>query len=87
MARTLECYVFAGYPEVLSSGELSNSETTTVTTNSPSDNKQVGANSAIIYGPNGEWVGGYRKTHLYQTDKTWAKAGELSSPWTFFLFH
>ncbi|KAG6898426.1 hypothetical protein C0992_004137 [Termitomyces sp. T32_za158] len=35
----------------------------------------VGANSAIIYGPSGEWVGGYRKTNLYETDKTWAKPG------------
>ncbi len=77
MARTLECYVFAGYPEVLSSEELRKS---TETANSSSDNKQteeVGANSAIVYGPNGEWVGGYRKTHLYETDKSWAKAGEV----------
>ncbi|KAG5337950.1 hypothetical protein C0989_008572 [Termitomyces sp. Mn162] len=35
----------------------------------------VGANSAILYGPSGEWVGGYRKTNLFETDKTWAKAG------------
>ncbi|KAG5646012.1 hypothetical protein DXG03_004614 [Asterophora parasitica] len=36
---------------------------------------QVGANSAIIYGPSGEWVGGYRKTNLFETDITWAKPG------------
>ncbi|KAF5377883.1 hypothetical protein D9615_006678 [Tricholomella constricta] len=36
---------------------------------------QVGANSAVIYGPSGEWVGGYRKTNLYETDMTWAKPG------------
>lgn len=35
----------------------------------------VGANSAIIYGPSGEWVGGYRKTNLFFTDMTWAKPG------------
>ncbi|KAG6860781.1 hypothetical protein C0995_007587 [Termitomyces sp. Mi166 len=35
----------------------------------------VGANSAIIYGPSGEWVGGYRKTNLFETDRTWAKPG------------
>ncbi|KAG6840882.1 hypothetical protein C0991_003475 [Blastosporella zonata] len=35
----------------------------------------VGANSAIIYGPTGEWVGGYRKTNLFETDTTWAKPG------------
>ncbi|KAG6812297.1 hypothetical protein H0H92_003470 [Tricholoma furcatifolium] len=36
---------------------------------------QVGANSAIIYGPSGEWVGGYRKTNMFETDMTWAKPG------------
>ncbi|KAJ7845376.1 carbon-nitrogen hydrolase [Mycena olivaceomarginata] len=35
----------------------------------------VGANSAALYGPGGEWVGGYRKTNLYSTDQTWAKPG------------
>lgn len=37
----------------------------------------VGANSATLYGPDGEWVGGYRKTNLFSTDKTWAKPGML----------
>ncbi|EPQ51121.1 carbon-nitrogen hydrolase [Gloeophyllum trabeum ATCC 11539] len=36
---------------------------------------RVGANSAVLYGPGGEWVGGYRKTNLYKTDMTWAKPG------------
>lgn len=42
----------------------------------------VGANSAILYGPSGEWVGGYRKTNLFETDKSWAKPGKdiLSPP-------
>lgn len=40
----------------------------------------VGANSAVIYGPDGEWFGGYRKTHLFDLDKTWAKPGEYMSP-------
>jgi len=35
----------------------------------------VGANSAMLYGPKGEWIGGYRKTNLFKTDKTWAAAG------------
>jgi protein N-terminal amidase len=35
----------------------------------------VGANSAVLYGPDGCWVGGYRKTNLFKTDLTWAKAG------------
>jgi len=54
----------AGFPEKLSLEE----ETSR-------DEKQVGANSAVFYGPDGEWVGGYRKTHLYETDLTWAKPG------------
>lgn len=36
---------------------------------------QVGANSLALYGPTGKWVGGYRKTNLYETDMTWAKPG------------
>lgn len=39
----------------------------------------VGANSSVLYDPRGEWVGGYRKTNLYTTDKTWAKAGAHSA--------
>ncbi|KAJ7913566.1 carbon-nitrogen hydrolase [Mycena leptocephala] len=29
----------------------------------------VGANSATLYGPDGEWVGGYRKTNLFSTTR------------------
>lgn len=39
---------------------------------------QVGANSLTFFGPSGEWVGGYRKTNLFETDMTWAKPGLLS---------
>jgi hypothetical protein len=62
LAKRLQCYVLAGFPEKLSPTE---------------DRKtgQVGANSAAFYGPDGEWVGGYRKTNLYKTDLTWAKPG------------
>ncbi|KAK7462422.1 Carbon-nitrogen hydrolase, variant 2 [Stygiomarasmius scandens] len=35
----------------------------------------VGANSAVIYGPGGKYLGGYRKTNLFEIDKTWAKPG------------
>jgi len=78
IAKKLQCYVFAGYPEALKSGEPD--------TKGVSDNKLngdrfegVGANSAVLYGPGpeGEWIGGYRKTNLFETDKTWAKAGKL----------
>lgn len=64
LAQKLKCYVVAGFPEKLSPEE----KTTNI--------EQVGANSAVLYGPDGEWVGGYRKTHLYKTDLTWAKPGK-----------
>jgi protein N-terminal amidase len=38
--------------------------------------KQVGANSAVLYSPSGECVLGYRKTHMFETDVTWAKPGK-----------
>ncbi|KAF8073961.1 carbon-nitrogen hydrolase [Lyophyllum atratum] len=41
----------------------------------PETRTQVGANSAVIFGPTGEWVGGYRKVNLFETDKPWAKPG------------
>lgn len=62
LAKRLQCYVVAGFPE-----KLSLTEDRTI--------NQVGANAAAFYGPEGEWVGGYRKTHLYETDLTWAKPG------------
>lgn len=42
--------------------------------------EKVGANSAVFYGPGGEWLGDYRKTNLFETDMTWAKAGTLQFP-------
>jgi protein N-terminal amidase len=73
LARKLKCYVIAGFPEKLSLTE---------------DRKinQVGANSAAFYGPDGEWVGGYRKSHLYETDLTWAKPGVGCSTLFFSFF-
>jgi protein N-terminal amidase len=38
--------------------------------------EEVGANSAIFYGPDGEFVGNYRKTNPFETDMTWSKPGE-----------
>lgn len=75
------CYVFAGYPEKLREDELAavgnpltgNSES--LKTPKGEDIHQVGANSAAICGPDGEWITGYRKTNLFETDLTWAKAG------------
>ncbi|KAJ3771291.1 carbon-nitrogen hydrolase [Lentinula raphanica] len=70
LASQLKCYVFAGYPEKLSDDEAKSTE-------GPHADSQtiVGANSAVLYGPEGEWVGHYRKTNLFVTDKSWAKPG------------
>lgn len=74
LASRLRCYVTAGYPEQLSPEEVE--EPTTV---DGLEVERIGANSAVLYGPDGHWVGGYRKTNLFKTDLTWAKAGELSA--------
>ncbi|KAF8583336.1 carbon-nitrogen hydrolase [Ramaria rubella] len=63
LARRLRCHVIAGYPESLSDDD------------SPTSEHGVGYNSAVIYGPDGEWRGGYRKTHLFMTDRPWACEG------------
>ncbi|TFK23046.1 hydrolase [Coprinopsis marcescibilis] len=69
LAKRLHCYVLAGYPERLSRAE-----------HAPNDSLRSfshlnGANSAVMYGRDGEWVANYRKTNLYDTDITWAKPG------------
>lgn len=78
LAERLKCYVFAGYPERLVGDEAESSEEPEVDakTETPSETRLVGANSAVLYSPEGEWIGHYRKTNLFETDKTWAKAGE-----------
>ncbi|KAJ3810643.1 carbon-nitrogen hydrolase [Lentinula aff. lateritia] len=68
LARGLSCYVLAGYPEQLSDREISNAISTP-------GSSIVGANSAVLCGPNGYFIGNYRKTNLFATDRTWAKAG------------
>ncbi|KAJ7464693.1 carbon-nitrogen hydrolase [Mycena galericulata] len=68
LASRLKCYVVAGYPERLEPSEVELYLTET-------GNHAVGANSAALYGPEGQWVGAYRKTNLFWTDKTWAKPG------------
>jgi len=35
----------------------------------------VGANSAVVYAPDGTRVGHYRKSHLFSRDELWAKPG------------
>lgn len=76
LAKSLGCYVVGGYPEKLAPDE-----------EKPKDREVVGANSAVIYNPAGEWVGGYRKTNLFEADLPWVKAGKVSSyiPYTSIL--
>ena len=77
LAARLRCYVVAGYSERLKPEEVHRVVL-------PADHEegtearevdQVGANSAALYGPDGQFVGDYRKTNLYKTDMTWARAG------------
>lgn len=68
LAKRLCCHVIAGYPETMSCEEKLKAE------------GSVGYNSAIIYGPDGEWRGDYRKTNLFQTDVTWARKGIITLP-------
>ena len=70
LATRLKCHVVAGYPERLPPAEYEQGidhSGNTVT--------KIGANSAILYSPDGEYIVNYRKTNLYQTDTTWAKPG------------
>ncbi|KAL0567815.1 hypothetical protein V5O48_014175, partial [Marasmius crinis-equi] len=69
LAKGLGCYVIAGYPELLEADEVDTTEA------ADGNGLAVGANSAVLCGPRGEWVGDYRKTNLFEMDKCWAKAG------------
>ncbi|KAF5340088.1 hypothetical protein D9758_013170 [Tetrapyrgos nigripes] len=84
LANRLSCYVFAGYPERLVGDELEEAQTKEDAEerdewrgmeDGHGKPRIVGANSAVIYGPGGKLFGGYRKSHLFQIDKTWAKPG------------
>ncbi|TFK63049.1 carbon-nitrogen hydrolase [Pluteus cervinus] len=81
LAKHLQCYVAAGYPEELTQDEIDSEETKKreedqlYAFEKPKEREVVGANSAVIYGPEGELVGGYRKTNLFETDMTWATPG------------
>ncbi|KAF4590237.1 Carbon-nitrogen hydrolase [Pleurotus pulmonarius] len=66
LAERLRCYVVTGYPERLRPEEVPSGDEA---------DQPVGANSAVMYGPNGDLINNYRKTNLFDTDKTWAKAG------------
>ena len=93
LAARLSCYVVAGYPERLEphetvnvnslAGEMEDTLNTVArgdTSTSPElrERVYVGANSAVLYSPSGECVLGYRKTHMFETDETWAKPGYIT---------
>lgn len=77
LAKRLHCYVLAGYPERLAPDEPRKA----VLDQTPYEQvtEEVGANSAIFCGPDGDFIGNYRKTNPYETDMTWSKPGELLS--------
>ena len=83
LAKNLGCYVIAGYPERLNSQELdeiskSEAGSRPQVTENGTEIHQVGANSAALYDPDGVWVSGYRKSHLFKIDISWAKAGKCT---------
>ncbi|KAI0755107.1 carbon-nitrogen hydrolase [Daedaleopsis nitida] len=76
LAARLRCYVVAGYPERLPPHELHKASITVDDgLGSPREVDKAGANAAALYGPDGAFVGDYRKTNLYDTEMTWARAG------------
>lgn len=72
LARSLQCFVAAGYPEKLEPHEHA---PPLGGDNLSFHQPRIGANSAVMYGPTGERIGGYRKTNLYKLDLPWAVPG------------
>lgn len=70
LAARLRCHVVGGFPERLKSDEVEPG-----VDDWGDEMTRVGANSAILCGPDGECVGTYRKSNLFETDTTWAKPG------------
>jgi protein N-terminal amidase len=68
LAKRLRCHVVGGYPERIEEEEESQP--------AGSAPDKPGYNSAMIVSPDGEILGNYRKTFLFETDKTWAREGE-----------
>lgn len=62
LATRYQCWVVGGYPELASD---------------PGEEGKPGYNSAVLVSPSGEVVGNYRKSFLYDTDKTWAREGQF----------
>ncbi|KAI6098217.1 carbon-nitrogen hydrolase [Pisolithus sp. B1] len=71
LARRLECYVAAGFPERISTPTSSAHDHTGGAHLSPI----VGFNTAVLYSPTGEPLTLYRKFNLFETDLSWAAPG------------
>ncbi|KAG1818684.1 carbon-nitrogen hydrolase [Suillus subaureus] len=72
LARSLGCFVAAGYPEKLEPHEHA---PPLGGDNLSFHQLRIGANSAVMFDPTGERVGSYRKTNLYKLDLPWAVPG------------
>ncbi|KAJ9111459.1 hypothetical protein QFC19_001228 [Naganishia cerealis] len=76
MATTYGCWVVAGYPELAVDtdvGALKKREEAGTGGMNGDDAGKPGYNSAVVVSPTGEVVGNYRKSFLFDTDKTWAR--------------
>ncbi|KDQ11461.1 hypothetical protein BOTBODRAFT_35338 [Botryobasidium botryosum FD-172 SS1] len=63
LAKRLRCFVSAGYPERLSGSDTEETQ------------GRVAKNSAVLYGPDGELVGNYQKSNLFDQEVHWALPG------------
>jgi len=72
LAKRLECFVVAGYPERLA---FPSTPTTSVLTGTSDPDPLIGANAAAIYDATGHLVHTYHKSNLFPTDRTWARPG------------
>ncbi|KAI6044880.1 carbon-nitrogen hydrolase [Pisolithus marmoratus] len=70
LARRLECYVTAGFPEPTPASPPHNH-----TAGAHLPPTIVGFNTAVLYSPTGELLTLYRKSNLYETDLNWAAPG------------
>ena len=74
LARHLQCYVVAGFPERLESP----SDTTpnpSSECSASSESPRIGANAAVLFDSTGQPLHTYHKSNLFQTDLPWARPG------------
>eukprot|EP01097_Dermamoeba_algensis_P002033 TRINITY_DN1810_c0_g2_i2.p1 TRINITY_DN1810_c0_g2~~TRINITY_DN1810_c0_g2_i2.p1 ORF type:complete len:298 (+),score=76.07 TRINITY_DN1810_c0_g2_i2:60-953(+) len=80
-AKTLECYIAAGYPQIHEETEeetekrIQNRPKNYVVSTQNQESKTKYLNSLMLVSPQGELVVNYSKHFLYETDKTWADEG------------